>query len=211
MSATPRRALIVIDVQNEYFTGNMPIEYPPVEISLPNILLAIETAKTTKIPVVVVQHDAPEESPVFAKGSNGWQLHPALAEVAADHRINKIMADVFAGTDLKQWLLANNIDTLSITGYMTHNCNASTIYHAAHEGYKVEFLSDATGALPYENAGGKASAEEIHRVFSTVFHSNFAAVVTTQEWIGAVNNNSALETDNVYVSNLRARSSQENT
>jgi nicotinamidase-related amidase len=211
MSATPRRALIVIDVQNEYFTGNMPIEYPPVETSLPNILLAIETAKTTKIPVVVVQHDAPEESPIFAKGSNGWQLHPALAAVAADHRINKIMADVFAGTDLQQWLVANNIDTLSITGYMTHNCNASTIYHAAHEGYKVEFLSDATGALPYENAGGKASAEEIHRVFSTVFHSNFAAVVTTQEWIGAVNNNSALETDNVYVSNLRARSSQENT
>ena len=81
------------------------------------------------------------------------------------------MADVFAGTDLKQWLSFNNVDTLSIVGYMTHNCNASTIYHATHDGYKVEFLSDATGALPYENAGGKASAEEIHRVFSIVFHS----------------------------------------
>lgn len=210
MSTTPSRALIVIDVQNEYFTGNMPIEYPPVDISLPNILRAIETAKATKTPVVVVQHDAPEESPVFAKGSHGWQLHSALQEVSADHRINKIMADVFAGTDFKQWLRANNIDTLAITGYMTHNCNASTIYHAAHEGYKVEYLSDATGALPYENAGGKATAEEIHRVFSTVFHSNFAAVVTTQEWADAVNNNAALEPDNVYVSNLRARSVKEN-
>lgn len=211
MPVSPRRALLIIDVQNEYFTGNMPIEYPPVETSLPNIFLAIETAKATKMPIVLVQHDAPEQSPVFAKGSHGWQLHSAIKDVAADHRINKTMADVFAGTDLKQWLSANKIDTLTITGYMTHNCNASTVYHAAHEGYKVEFLSDATGALPYENAGGKASAEEIHRVFSTVFHSNFAAVITTQEWVDAVNNNSVLEPDNVYVSNVRARSSKANT
>lgn len=208
MSTIPRRALIVIDVQNEYFTGNMPIEYPPVETSLPNILSAIKTAQGSGVPVIVVQHDAPEASPVFAKGSNGWQLHPAISDVAADHRINKNMADVFAQTDLKEWLTANNIDTLSITGYMTHNCNAATVYHAAHEGYKVEFLSDATGALPYENAGGKASAEEIHRVFSTVFHSNFAAVVTTEKWIDAVNSRSALEPDNIYVSNLNARSSK---
>lgn len=211
MSASPRRALIVIDVQNEYFTGNLPIEYPPVESSLPNILRAIATAKATNTPVIVVQHDTPEGFPVFAKGSPGWQLHPAIAEVAAEHRINKVMADVFAGTDLEQWLRANNIDTLAITGYMTHNCNASTIYHAAHEGYKVEYLSDATGALPYENAGGKASAEEIHRVFSTVFHSNFAAVVTTQEWVAAVENKTVLEPDNVYVSNLRARSVKANS
>jgi nicotinamidase-related amidase len=211
MSVSPRRALIVIDVQNEYFTGNLPIEYPPVETSLPNIVLAIETARANKTPVILVQHDAPEESPIFAKGSHGWQLHPAINAMTADHRINKIMADVFAETDLKQWLSANNIDTLTITGYMTHNCNASTIYHAAHEGYKVEYLSDATGALPYENAGGKASAEEIHRVFSTVFHSTFAAVVTTQEWVDAMNNNSVLEPENVYVSNLRARSARENS
>lgn len=208
MSATPRRALVVIDVQNEYFTGNMPIEYPPVETSIANILRAIATARATNTPVIVVQHDAPEESPVFAKGSHGWQLHPAIKDIVADHQINKIMADVFTGTDLKQWLSANNIDTLSIAGYMTHNCNAATIFHAAHEGYKVEFLSDASGALPYENAGGKASAEEIHRVFSTVFHSNFAAVATTQAWIEAVNNMSALEPDNVYVSNLTARSAK---
>ncbi|MBH9687194.1 cysteine hydrolase, partial [Burkholderia cepacia] len=29
-----RRALIVIDVQNEYVTGNLPIEYPPLDVSL---------------------------------------------------------------------------------------------------------------------------------------------------------------------------------
>ena len=39
MSSSPRRALLVIDVQNEYFTGQLPIEFPAVSISLPNILV----------------------------------------------------------------------------------------------------------------------------------------------------------------------------
>ena len=63
MSTTPRRALLVIDVQNEYFTGDMPIEYPSVDISLPNIVTAMAAARAAGVPVIVVQHDAPEASP----------------------------------------------------------------------------------------------------------------------------------------------------
>jgi nicotinamidase-related amidase len=205
MSAHPRRALLVIDVQNEYFSGGLPIEFPPVESSLPNITRAMDAAREAGIPVVVVQHDAPEGSPIFAKGSASWQLHPEVARRKADHHINKSMASAFAGTDLEAWLTAKGIDTLTVAGYMTHNCNAATVYHASHQGLEVEFLSDATGALPYENAAGKVSAEEIHRVFSTVFHTGFAAVATTADWLAAVNGKRALEKDNVYLSNLRTR------
>ncbi|WP_020655158.1 cysteine hydrolase family protein [Massilia niastensis] len=203
--STPRRALLVIDVQNEYFDGNMPIEYPPVAESLPNIVRAIEAARTHGVPVVMVQHDTPEGSPVFARGSHGWQLHPQVAGQPYDHHVNKTMASVFAGTDLRDWLASHAIDTLAIVGYMTHNCDASTIYQASHDGFKVEFLADASGSLPYRNAAGSASAEEIHRVFSTVFHSNFAAVTGTAGWIAAVQEGKSLETDNIYQSNLRAR------
>lgn len=205
MTIAPRRALLVIDVQNEYVTGNLRIEYPPLDTSLPNIAIAMDAARAAGVPVIVVQHDAPEGFPVFAQGSPGWQLHPIVAGRHADHRINKSMGSVFAGTDLRQWLAAHAIDTLAVVGYMTHNCDAATIYHAAHDGLNVEFLSDATGALPYENAGGRASAEEIHRVFCTVFHSNLAAVSTTGDWVAAVRDGRALETDNIYLSNLRAR------
>jgi len=205
MTIAPRRALLVIDVQNEYVTGNLHIEYPPLDTSLPNIATAMDAARAAGVPVIVVQHDAPEGFPVFAQGSPGWQVHPIVAGRHADHRINKSMGSVFAGTDLRQWLSAHAIDTLAVVGYMTHNCDAATIYHAAHDGLNVEFLSDATGALPYENAGGRASAEEIHRVFCTVFHSNLAAVSTTGDWVAAVRDGRALETDNIYLSNLRAR------
>jgi nicotinamidase-related amidase len=205
MTTTPRRALIVIDVQNEYVTGNLLIEYPPVQDSLANIGRAMDAARAAGIPIIAVQHDSPETSPLFAKGSDAWKLHPVVADRPSDHRINKAMASAFAGTDLAQWLSDHDIDTLTVIGYMTHNCNASTIYHASHAGWEVETLNDATGAVPYENSAGKVSAEEIHRAFSVVFHSNFAAVATTEEWIAAVGEQRALKRDNVYASNQRAR------
>jgi len=112
---------------------------------------------------------------------------------------------VFAGTDLAQWLAQHHIDTLSVCGYMTHNCVASTILHAAHDGLKVEYLADASGAPSYRNAAGAASAEEIHRVFSTVFHTGFAAVTTTEDWMDAVKAGRVIEADNIYMSNQRAK------
>lgn len=205
MIKSPRRALIVIDVQNEYVTGKLRIEYPPVETSLHNIGRAMDVAKEAAIPVVVVQHDAPATSPIFAEDSESWQLHSVVASRTCNHTIGKTMASAFTGTGLKEWLDARGIDTVAVVGYMTHNCDASTIFAASHLGYKVEFLSDASGSLPYENAGGKASAEEIHRVFCTVFHSNFAAVVKTDEWIAAVGEGKALERDSVYLSHQRAK------
>lgn len=200
----PRRALLVIDVQNEYVTGKLRIEYPPIQTSLANIALALDAARAAGIAVIMVQHGAPATSPIFAQGSDGWQLHPSVAGFAADHHIHKSKASVFADTDLGDWLHSHAIDTLTVTGYMTHNCDASTIYHAAHHGLQVEFLADATGSLPYENAAGKASAEEIHRVYSTVFHSNFAAVASTAEWIAAVQEGKPLARDNIFLSNQRA-------
>lgn len=205
MTTTPKRALIVIDVQNEYVTGNLPIEYPPVQESLANIGLAMDAAQAAGVPIVVVQHDEDRSAPIFAKGSHGWELHPIVANRPRDHQINKTMASVFADTDFAQWLTENKIDTLTIAGYMTHNCNASTIVHAKHAGYAVEYLADASGALPYLNDAGGASAEEIHRVFSVVFHTNFAAVIDTPRWIAAIKNGQAIQRGGILASNRKAR------
>ena len=204
MSAKAKRALIVIDVQNEYVTGNLLITYPPVQDSLAKIGGAMDAARAAGIPIVAVQHDAPAGSPIFAKGSDGWQLHPVVASRHYDHVINKSMASAFAHTGLEAWLQENGIDTLSIVGYMTHNCNASTILHASHAGYKVEFLHDASGSLPYENEAGAASAEEIHRTFSVVMQTGFAAVQSTEQWIAGLASGEARASGGVYSSNQQA-------
>ncbi|MDN6351270.1 MAG: isochorismatase family protein, partial [Yaniella sp.] len=56
MSA-PNRALVVTDVQNEYFDGPLEIQYPPRDKSLVNIVQAIDAAEQAGIPVVIVQHE----------------------------------------------------------------------------------------------------------------------------------------------------------
>lgn len=202
----PRRALLLIDVQNEYFAGgNLPIEHPPTSTSLPRITEAMDAAHAAGVPVIVVQHTAGPGAPVFDPTTERWQLHPEVARRPADHRIEKRLASAFSGTDLADWLAAHAIDTLTVAGYMTHNCDAATIYEAAQRGLAVEFLHDASGALPYANAAGQASAQEIHRVYGVVFQSGFAAVVATSDWIAALRSGSRLARDNVYASNQRAR------
>ncbi|ACC69668.1 cysteine hydrolase family protein [Paraburkholderia phymatum] len=202
---TPRRALIVIDVQNEYVTGDLLIEYPDVQTSLSNIGRAIDTARAARIPVVVVQNFAPAGSPVFARGSEGAQLHAVVASRQHDHYVEKDLPSAFTNTDLAGWLAAHEIGTLTVVGYMTHNCDASTIVHALHMGLAVEFLHDATGSVPYENSAGFASAEEIHRVYSVVLQSRFAAVASTQQWVEAVESGGQLERGSIYASNRKAR------
>jgi nicotinamidase-related amidase len=152
--STPSRALLVIDVQNEYVTGDLPIEYPEVQTSLANIGRAMDAARAAGVPVAVVQNFAPAGSPIFARGTPGAELHPVVASRERDHLIVKDLPSAFTGTDLADWLAARQIDTLTVVGYMTHNCDASTINHAVHAGLAVEFLEDATGSVSYENQAG---------------------------------------------------------
>ena len=148
---------------------------------------------------------SPATAKVFAKGSNGAELHSMVRNRPRDHYIEKTLPSAFTGTDLEIWLRGNNIDTVAIAGYMTHNCDLSTVIHAMHMGFSVEFLSDATGSLPYRNRAGFASAEEIHRVMTVVFQSRFAAVATTDEWINSLNTGVPLPRDSVHASNQAGR------
>lgn len=201
----PRRALIVIDVQNDYVGGKIPIEYPPVELSLANIGRAMDAARKAAVPVVVVRNVLPEGAPILAKGTYGAELHATVASRGWDHSILKNLPSAFAGTGLNEWLTARGIDTITIVGYMTHNCDLATVVDAVHAGFAVELLSDAAGSLPYANRTGSASAEEIHRVITVVMQSRFAAVLETGEWIDLLATGEEPERDTIFGSNQRAR------
>ena len=200
------RALVVIDVQNEYISGNLPIAYPELSESLVNIGVAIDTAAALGMPVIVVQQVAPETSPIFAKGSHGYALHEVVTSRSYDHHVEKTLPSAFVGTDLAPWLETRSIDTIVIVGYMTQNCDESTARDALHRGLAVEFLSDATGTLAMANQQGSLGAEELHRAVLLVLQSRFAAVSTTREWVDAVHNSADLERSNVFASTAIARS-----
>ncbi|GAA2305357.1 cysteine hydrolase [Streptomyces kunmingensis] len=181
-----KRALVVIDVQNEYVTGAMPIVFPPLTDSLANIAAAMDAAAQEGVPVVVVQHAAPAGSPVFARGTHGFALHEVVASRPHDHLVEKTLPSSFAGTDLDAWLRREGVDTLTVVGYMTQTCDESTTREAVHLGYRVEMLSDATGTTDLSNRVGALPAAEIHRAVLVVMQSFFAYVAGTAEWIGAV-------------------------
>lgn len=205
MTDNRHRALIVIDAQNDYDGGNLPIAYPPFAETIETIARAMDVAAEAGIRIVVVRQLAPATSPIFAAGSHGGELHPAVASRGSDHDIDKALPSAFAGTGLETWLRAEGITTLTIVGYMTQNCNLATAIDATHLGFQVELLSDATGSVDYENRAGRASAEEIHKVVLVVMQARFAGVGTFAEWRDALASGKTLIIDGVHASNHAAR------
>lgn len=204
----PRRALVVVDVQQEYFEGPLEIQYPPRAESLANIVNAVETATARDVPVLVVQHHMPQGAPVFVEGTKGWSLHPEIERriEPATKRVHKQYGSVFAGTDVAQWLHAHNIDTITIVGYMTNNCDLATAVEAEGLGFATEILSDATGAINLANEAGTISAQSLHTALMVLLQSNFAAVSTTAQWIEALTSDSTLPKSNLVQSAIDGRS-----
>ena len=179
-----RQGLLVIDVQNEYFTGRLPVTFP--EGSLGNILKAMDHAARADIPVAIIQHTAPsKDSPTFRKGSEWWKLHPEVEKRKRDILIEKNLPGSFTGTELEKWLRVQDIERVAICGYMTQMCCDTTARQAFHLGFQVDFLSDATGTLSVQNSAGSISASDLHRAVLVTMAAKFAMVVGTGEWTTA--------------------------
>ena len=203
----PHRALIVIDAQQEYFDGLLPIEYPARDDSIASIKTAINTAQQTGTPVVLVQHELPAEAPVFASGSVTWQNHPEVAahENVAAKRISKQFASIFADTDLEAWLREQGIDTITLVGYMTNNCVIASAAAAEPLGFAVEVLNDATGAIDLANDAGTAPARKVHETVMALLHSNWAAVTDTETWATALRAGEPLTKSDLITSAAQGR------
>lgn len=175
------RALLVIDVQNEYFNGALPITHPTGHLEC--ITKVMDVAAQHAVPTVVVRHHmADEAAPMFRHGSDEWQLHEEVANRPHQKLIDKQLPGSFTNTDLEEWLKQKGIDTVTIAGYMTHMCCDTTARQAAHRGLKVEFLSDATGTLPVQNEAGSVTAEELQRAILCSQQMLISEVLASEKW-----------------------------
>lgn len=204
----PRRALIVIDAQNEYFDADRPlaVAHPSRDESLKKILGAMDAARDAGVPVVTVAHVLPADAPVFAEGSGEAALQSDLAarDDVAVHVV-KQQSSVFTAAGLPQWLQDNAIDTLTLVGYMTNNCVLASAVTAETEGIAVEVLSDATGAINLANSAGSVSAQQVHETLMVLLNSNWAAVADTDSWVAAVADGRALDKSDLGSSAVQGR------
>jgi len=177
-----KEALLVIDVQNEYFTGRLPVTHPAR--SLDNILKAMDWAHDGRVPVIVIRHtNTAPEAITFRKGTHGWELHDEIRRRHADLILEKTLPGSFTGTSLADWLQERSVSTVTIAGYMTQMCCDTTARQAFHRNYAVNFLADATGTLSLSNHAGSISAADLHRAILITQQQRFARVMTTDAWI----------------------------
>jgi len=139
------RALLVIDVQNDYFIGgNFPLWN--TEAVLANTLLAIEAAKEKGVPVIIIKHIADKSqglAPFFNEGTSDVEVHPAITAAAPDAPVVvKSFADSFHQTNLEELLGNLGVTGLLVCGMMTQNCVTHTAISKAAEKYSVSILTD---------------------------------------------------------------------
>jgi len=181
------RALLVIDVQREYFDGALPISHPGGHLE--TILRVMDAAADAGVPTAVIRHhQADPESPIFRLNSEEWQLHDEVERRPRDILIDKQLPGSFTKTGLGDWLKQVQADTVSVSGYMTHMCCDTTARQAFHQGYKVEFLRDATGTLDVENEAGAAPAEQLQNSVLVAQQMFISEVIGSTDWIERLKN-----------------------
>lgn len=138
-----KTALLIIDVQNEYFgSANGKFDQFNVDAIAQSIADYAKQATENGTLVIGVQHLTPEDAPIFAKGSHGAELHSSVAGILADKPlVQKAHADSFLNTNLTQILQENGIEQVDICGIMTQNCVTHTALSPLAKGYKIRVLS----------------------------------------------------------------------
>jgi nicotinamidase-related amidase len=138
-----KKAILVIDLQNDYFPGG---KFPlwNTDVVLQNIEVAIARANAQGIPVIHIQHVAKQGmAPFFNEGTPGSEIHPRiLAAAPKAWVIVKEFADSFEKTRLEETLATLGITDLLVCGMMTQNCVTHTAISKAAEKYNVTILPD---------------------------------------------------------------------
>jgi nicotinamidase-related amidase len=137
-----KKALIIIDIQNDYFEdGKFPLWN--AENTLNNVEKAIEKANAHNIPVILIQHISGSSSRFFNEGTKGVEIHPRILKAAPNaKKVIKAFADSFHKTNLEEVLSQLGVDEILVCGMMTQNCVAFTAISKAADKYSVKILSD---------------------------------------------------------------------
>jgi nicotinamidase-related amidase len=174
-------ALLVIDVQNEYFAPYGKWIVPEGEEALLHIQALLSIFRSTNLPVFHIMHEALDpSSPVFRRGSVGAELHPAIEVLPDEQRIIKHFPGAFAYTPLEAYLRRAGVDLLVVCGYMTHLCCDSTTRQASERNFATWFVANATGTRDLNQRGQVVSYHTIQEATLAIMQ-HFATVLTTEE------------------------------
>lgn len=168
-------ALIMIDCQNTYTRGVLELE--GVQAALDQAAELLDRARSARIPVIHVMHDAGEGSPYDVRAEIG-QIVDRVAPREGEPVVVKAFPNAFTGTDLDQRLAAAPGRDLILAGFMSHMCVSSTARGAFSLGYRPAVVAGATAtrALPGLH-GEPVSAATLHAASLAAISDLFGIVV----------------------------------
>ena len=171
-------AIVVIDAQNEYVNGKLPL--PGVDAGLREIERLLVRARAAGTPILHIRHVG-RAGGLFDPDASGGQIAAKVAPLAGEAVIDKRLPNAFAGTDLNDRLAATQRKNLVVVGFMTHLCVSSTVRAALDHGYACTVVAGATGTRDLPAASGESviPAQAIHEATLASLADRFAVVVQT--------------------------------
>lgn len=177
MASEKRKALIVVDVQNDFCPGGSLAVAQGDEVVAPLNILMKEFLDRGE-PVFKTRDWHPEKTKHFATYGGTWPLHCVQntrgadfhSDLLDDPRITVISKGVdessdgysgFDGTQLAQQLREQGVEEVWVGGLATDYCVKATVVDARHEGFKVKALADAMRPVNVSPDDGKKALAEM--------------------------------------------------
>lgn len=176
-------ALVIIDIQNDYFPGGAMELVGSLEASQVATELKRAFAASGK-PVFVVQHIAGDNASFFRPGTFGVELHESVRLTEKDVLIQKHYPNVFRETQLLAELEKRSIRKLTVLGMMTHMCIDTSVRAASDLGFEVTLVSDGCATRDLVFDGRTVSAAEVQTAYLAALDGSFARVVTAADLRG---------------------------
>ena len=177
----PDTALVIIDIQNDYFPGGA-MELEGAEAAGAKAGMAIGKFRERNLPVIHVRHlSARPGATFFIPGTRGSEIHASVRPVAGETVIEKNFPNGFRNTKLREELERLQVTNLVVAGMMTHMCVDASVRQAADLGYKITLLGDACATRAQSYGGETVPARQVHAAFLAALNGFYAKVVNTHE------------------------------
>ncbi len=178
-----KNALILIDIQNDYFPNGKMELFQSEKASL-NASKILADFRSKNDLVVHVRHlSTREDATFFIPNTFGTEIHENVKPRSDEKIIIKNFPNSFRNTQLLNYLKEYKITNLVIVGMMTHMCVDATVRAAKDFGFNIELIGDACATKDLEILGEKIKAKEVHNSFLSALNYFYSTVTSTEEYL----------------------------
>jgi nicotinamidase-related amidase len=173
-------ALLVIDIQNDYFPGGkMELEGAFEAGRRAGGLLQCFREHVGHH--IHIQHESRQpEAAFFIPGTEGIRIHDLVAHFEGEPIVHKQYPNSYRETNLLEMLNAWEIKRLVICGMMTHMCVDAAVRASADLGFQVLVAADACATRALTHGGVTVPAAHVHAAFLAAFKA-YGTVMSTED------------------------------